>query len=117
MNMNPKAISSVFDRPVDKRCVDCEDHVFQFGLCKGLNDPLHPCTHVPEEGRGTLNWIEKRDHMPTAEDGDAIDCIFIWDKLNRLLIVKRGNAQALARENVTHWARIPDGPRPKEKCL
>lgn len=56
-------------------------------------------------------WINKRRLMPTAADADAYGCVLIWDRLNGVKITGWQNAQELGRENVTHWARIPAGPK------
>jgi hypothetical protein len=53
--------------------------------------------------------------MPTAADADAYGCVLIWDRLNGVKITGWQNVQELGRENVTHWARIPAGP--KSACL
>jgi hypothetical protein len=39
----------------------------------------------------------------------------IWDRLNGAMVTGWRNAQQLNRAAVTHWARIPDGPRKEDK--
>ena len=56
-------------------------------------------------------WIPKRDRMPTAADADPYGCVLIWDRLNGAKITGWRNTQELSREAVTHWARLPEGPK------
>lgn len=57
------------------------------------------------------DWIDKRKLMPTEADADPWGCIMIWDRLNGCKITGWKNAQELGRANVTHWARLPGGPK------
>lgn len=62
-----------------------------------------------------LDWVDKNTRMPTAEDADYWGCVMIWDQLNGAMITGWRNAQQLNRAGVTHWARIPEGPRKEDK--
>ena len=56
-------------------------------------------------------WIDKTVRMPTAEDADPWGCVLIYDRYNGCQITGWRNTQALSRQYVTHWARMPLGPR------
>lgn len=58
-----------------------------------------------------IMWIPKKDRMPTEADADPYGCVMIWDRLNGAKITGWRNTQELSREAVTHWARLPEGPK------
>lgn len=58
-----------------------------------------------------IDWIDKSVRMPTEADSDPWGCVMIYDKLNGVKITGWRNAGELNRSVVTHWARIPHGPR------
>lgn len=59
----------------------------------------------------TVEWIDKRERLPTGTDCDAWGCVLIYDRHNGVMVTGYLNRQQLDRRGVTHWARIPDGPR------
>lgn len=62
-------------------------------------------------GLSELMWIPKKDRMPTEADADPYGCVMIWDRLNGAKITGWRNTQELGREAVTHWSRLPEGPK------
>ena len=64
-----------------------------------------------EESPCKINWVDKRVRMPWESDADAYGCVLIWDRLNGVKVTGWKNIHELNREAVTHWARMPEGPR------
>lgn len=62
----------------------------------------------------TLEWIDKRERMPGAEDADVYGCVLIFDVNNGIMVSGWKNRQQLERGPVTHWARMPEGPARRE---
>ena len=57
-----------------------------------------------------LEWVDKRERLPGAEDADVYGCVMIWDTNNGVMLAGWRNEQQLSRPYVTHWARTPEGP-------
>lgn len=58
----------------------------------------------------TIQWIDKTERMPEAEDADAQGCVLVWDKNNGAMVAGYRNPLGLGRSSVTHWARLPERP-------
>lgn len=59
-----------------------------------------------------LNWVDKRERMPTARDTDAAGAILAWNIHDGVHVT---NPHVFAQYGTfyTHWATPPE--RPKEK--
>lgn len=95
----------------EDKCRDCARHRINGGACLGPGDKFVPCQHICLEGRAEVDWIDKTTRGPTAEDADSWGHILVWDVLNGHKITGYNNRVELARENVTHFARTPRGPK------
>lgn len=77
-------------------------------MCGMPNWNIEACARC---GLIEIMWIPKKDRMPTEADADPYGCVLIWDRLNGAKITGWRNTQELSREAVTHWARLPEGPK------
>ena len=97
----------------EERCRTCPDHRFNGGTCTRLGNG-HPCSRRSADPSVRLEWVDKHTRPPTIDDADPWGCIIIWDTHNGIMITAYNNHIAIGRENVTHFARIPAGPKKEE---
>lgn len=59
-----------------------------------------------------MEWINKKERMPRADETDAQKCVLGWHELFGCMTV---NAHELERNLfVTHWMPLPKGPKGEE---
>lgn len=57
----------------------------------------------------TIEWVDKRDRMPTAADADAVGAILAWNVYDGLHLTNPAVFRSCGTF-YTHWATPPEGP-------
>ena len=87
-------------------------HRYQHGMLYAW-DGVHSnryITHWMPISRLCGTWIDIRKRRPTAEDADAIGCVLARHVIDGITVI--GWHQLHSSAFYTHFARLPDAPKP-----